>query len=640
VVLLSRALVTVSDRHIAYRFEQTFLNDNDETMEGLFFTPTAGPLTMVKEVQVNGTESPYEVLRGSELRGKIEAAVRIARDPALIELAKSEEAILQTVKIGPHAQKSFRVDYEVPRRDHGMIRIDASLIGERYSIAPVGRLEYRVRFKSSLPVRNIFSPTHHLNVVRETPYRVMAVTANENKALREDFTLFAGFSDAELDVRALVHRPPRQPGTFMILVEPFPLKTAQEPPKDVALLADVSGSMSDKRSAETVRAAVLSLGRVLRRNDRFNVLTIGTRTTRFAEAPVPATETNLADAYRFFTSIRPGGGTDLCNGIVQGLEQLTSRRRRGVLVIVGDGRATIGTVNLESVIQDVRSFNKSKAVIYGICVGNESDTALLDAVAKQNQGSSIHISGADNIEEALNRFWGLISAPLASNITVDMGELAVGPLIPDPAPDIFGDQGAMILGEYGSESGVSSTVTVKARSRGKTRTATVSAEFPAESPENGFIRDIKAMRTLAALLEKERIKGVEAEDREHIQRIARAHGFKIPPPAAGGHVAGRSGKRIESGGVLWSLKNSRVPQDVRADDYKRIRDKVFRTDEAGWTDTEYRPSMPVHRIAFLSEEYFDLLRTNPECAPILALGPEVTFRVGSGWARVYSRRPN
>ncbi len=101
------------------------------------------------------------------------------------------------------------------------------------------------------------------------------------------------------------------------------------------------------------RAVIFGLER-LGPKDRFNVLSIGTRSQRLAERMLPATSENVMEASRFVNSAGGTGGTDLYNGLVDSLEQFTTRKRPCVIILAGDGRGTVGIVNPETITEDFR----------------------------------------------------------------------------------------------------------------------------------------------------------------------------------------------------------------------------------------------------------------------------------------------
>jgi hypothetical protein len=77
-----------------------------------------------------------------------------------------------------------------------------------------------------------------------------------------------------------------------------------------------------------------------------------------------------------------------------------------------------------------------------------------------------------------------------------------------------------------------------------------------------------------------------------------------------------------------------VVSDVEADQFRRVEGKTFQLEKTKWVDVEYRSSMPLRTVEFLSEDYFRLLKDNPKLGPYLALGPEVLIVDGANPVQV------
>ena len=127
-----------------------------------------------------------------------------------------------------------------------------------------------------------------------------------------------------------------------------------------------------------------------------------------ADGLVPANAENLLKAAQFVNASQGGGGTDMYNGLISALEQFTSRKRPGIVVFVGDGRATVGITNRETINEDVRRSNKTRARIFVLTMG-DADVAMLDKVAVSNRGASFRLRGTDEFPSAMDRFFAGVS---------------------------------------------------------------------------------------------------------------------------------------------------------------------------------------------------------------------------------------
>jgi Ca-activated chloride channel homolog len=635
-VLLSRTLITVSESYIEYRIDQTFFNDNDYPLDGIFLLPIEHDRASIKpDVRVDGSSSPFTLLTAEKFLPMLRKLTVSMNDPSLLGLAGASVAVVEPVHIGVRQQKSFRVQYRKPLTvENNALEILLPLDGERYSRGPVGELDIRVKLNLSLPVRTVFSPSHHLTITREAPHRCLVTAKTEGKRVRHNFRLLTTFSGEDLDLSLFTSRSLGQKGTFMAVVAP-PLAPprGKELERDVVFLLDASGSMRKADFDSAKKAVVFGLEK-LRPVDRFNVLTVGTWTKRMADGLVPATAENLLKAAQFVNSTQVSGGTDLYNGLIGALEQFTSRKRPGVVVFVGDGRATVGITNREAIIEDVRRNNKTRARIFVLTMG-DTDVTMLDKVAVSNRGASFRLSGTDDFPSTMDRFFAGVSPPEASELSIAFQDVPVHDVEPESIPDLFGRDSIVVFGRYDSTQDLSSRVSLRARVQGRVKTVTKSFGFPLVDQSHPYIPRLWAMRRVAGLLEKESLKGSEPNLRDQIVMLAREFGLRLPASSAA-PAEPSSLSHKDTGGLLWSYKMSAVAEDVESDQFRSVVGKVFRMEKGVWVDAEYRASTPPRKINFLSDEYFSLLGHYPTLGQYLALGPDVIVVSDKGPIRIIS----
>lgn len=624
-VLLSKVLITVSESFVEYRIDQTFFNNNDFPLDAIYLLPVEKDAEPATEVRVNSAVTPYDAVSPEEFFPTLRELTTSMQDPSLLALAGKRLIVVRSLHMGIRQQKSIRIHYRVPLRlENDQLDLVLPLDGERYSLGPVGELDIQVRFKMSRPVRNVFSPSHHIVITREAAHRCLVTSRMEQRRIREDFRLVTTFSSEELDLRILVHRTKGAKGAFMALVSP-PIVPPQvrEPDKDVVFLLDASGSMGKVGLGFAKRSVVFGLER-LGPKDRFNVLSISTRVQRLSERMLPATGENVMEASRFVNSVAGAGGTDLYNGLIESLEQFTTRKRPGIIMLAGDGRGTVGTVNPEAIAEDVRRYNRNRTRLFVLALGNQADMALLDKLATLNHGTCYHFVGTEDFPSVMNRFFSGVSPPQVSDISLEYQDISPEEVDSDPIPDLFGHDSLTIFGRYGDKRDISSKVKLRGKIRGRTRTLNQTVMFPLSEPENSYVPALWAMRRMAYLLEKDWLKGPKPEVREQIVNLSKEFGFKVPfPVTASGSDRYPPAGHEDGSRLLWRYKTSNVVSDVASDEYRRVGAKTFHLDKTQWVDVEFRTSMPLRTSEFLSEDYFELLKGDPRLGPFLALGPEV-----------------
>jgi Ca-activated chloride channel family protein len=616
-VLVSRTIVTVTDSHIEYRIDQTFHNNNDFPLTGLFILPVSrGEQPEDLEIRVDGVICPTEVMSPEAFHPLLKELTLSMKDPSLMGLAGRTVAVIRPIHMGIRGQKTFRCQFKIPvSMESDGLDLTVPLDGEQYSIGVVGELDVRVRIKSSHPVRSLFSSSHAIAITRESPYRCMAATKVADKVVREPFHLIATFSDADPEFRVFTHRDIGKRGFFMALIPPpIAPSTDRQPEKDVVFLIDASRSMGTADLASAKQAVVSGVER-LRSGDRFNVIVVDTRPRMLFEKLVPLSEHNAARAVGLVNALQRGGATDLYNSVIGALEQFSSRKRPGFVVFAGNGHGTVGITNPETILEHIQKNNRFRARFFTLGLGMHKDVAFLERIAAFTKGASFNDQGKEDFESLLNRVFSTVSPPRMSEIQLELPDISPEEVDPDPIPDLIGEENIVLLGRYSTKGDVSSKIKLKAKVQGRIKTVSKAVVFPETSARNTFLPGLWAMRRIGGLLQKERIRGTEYEMRDQLSGLAKEFGFRLPAP--GGPV------QKELNELLWKFKTSYTQTDLLASGYKIVRGRVFRlSPEGAWIDSNYQSSMTLRTVKFLSDDYFDLVRQSPDIGPFLVIGPD------------------
>ena len=136
----------------------------------------------------------------------------------------------------------------------------------------------------------------------------------------------------------------------------------------VLLVVDASGSMAARRRMEAVKAAALSLLLdAYQRRDKVGLITFRGSTATVALPPTSSVEV----AARRLADLPSGGRTPLAEGLLCAAETLRQERirdprRRPLLVLVTDGRATSGNdavINSRRAAEELRRTGVSSVVV-------------------------------------------------------------------------------------------------------------------------------------------------------------------------------------------------------------------------------------------------------------------------------------
>ncbi len=177
----------------------------------------------------------------------------------------------------------------------------------------------------------------------------------------------------------------------------------------IAFLIDTSGSMKDAPAGgpvtgphargegsrlQAAKEQLLLAAQAMPAESQYLVLTFADEARTWTATPVKPTASSLRSLTELLSRLRPHGGTNLFDGLVQAL-QLQERRYGGVeapkideLFVLSDGQPTVGVVtDTEALLRLVREANKYAQIrIHCVFTGTGSGAALLRSLAEQNGG--------------------------------------------------------------------------------------------------------------------------------------------------------------------------------------------------------------------------------------------------------------
>jgi len=138
-----------------------------------------------------------------------------------------------------------------------------------------------------------------------------------------------------------------------IVVEAPKVETTCRPSIDIVAVLDVSGSMSGEKIS-LVRKSMRRLIRNLGSQDRVALVTFDSRVSTVMQFH-NLNEQNKTKAYDIISNLRAGTSTNLCGGVVEGVEQLLTNRVNDVasILLFTDGQANVGHRDTHSIVNEV-----------------------------------------------------------------------------------------------------------------------------------------------------------------------------------------------------------------------------------------------------------------------------------------------
>jgi Ca-activated chloride channel homolog len=660
----TKILSQVATTHL----EQVFRNDTDATLEGTYLFPIPESASIVEFALWDGDRRLVgEVRSREEARRIYDEIVRRQRDPGLLEYAGKDLFQASIFPILPHSDKKLELTYtQVLKAESGTVAYRYPL-GSGRQTTQIGSVSGRVELESKEPLRNIYSPTHAVEVKHNGERR--SVVSFESQAGKEpqDFQLFYTRSEEDFGVTLLTHRDPGKDGYFLLMISPKEDWSEQEyTAKDVVFVLDTSGSMAEAGKMEKARAALLYGIRILRPQDRFNVISFAGEERLMERQMIQADEPGRKRGESFVQSLRPVGGTNINQSLLVGMQQFEANNRPRTLVFMTDGLPTVGETNATRIVENARKARISGVRLFTFGVGYDVNTSLLDKLAAENGGVADYIEPQEDIEVKVSNFFAKVNYPVLTDLKLDMAGVQTDLVYPRDLPDLFRGSQITLIGRYSNAIDMDF---VRLQLSGKAGGANKNylynnLRFPLRSSEsNDFLPGLWATRRVGWLMEQVRANGEQKELRDEIVDLGTRYGIVTPytsylalepnaqPDASRSSGSGnlitrrpanappppsamKAADAQATTGLAGVQQSKRAREQKEASRYERgelsaavktAGGKTFYLREGVWTDAEFKAEarLPETTIKFGSEEYFTLLKQKPRLGDFFALGERI-----------------
>src|SRR3984893_12161312 len=196
---------TTLDAQIATtHVEQIFRNDTNAMLEGTYFFPIPESASIAEFAIWDGDRRLVgEVRSREEARRIYDEIVRRQRDPGLLEYAGKDLFQASIFPIPPHSDKKIELTYtQVLRADSGTVAYRYPL-GVGRQMGQIGSVSGRVELESTDTVRNIYSPSHAIDIKHNGDRRAIISFESGSGKEPQDFQLFYAISSQDFGVSLL-----------------------------------------------------------------------------------------------------------------------------------------------------------------------------------------------------------------------------------------------------------------------------------------------------------------------------------------------------------------------------------------------------------------------------------------------------
>ncbi len=412
--------VHVEDGFARTTIDQTFFNHHPWRLEGTFYFPLPTDASLSRlAMYVDGKLMEGGMAERDYARAVYQQILSSQRDPALLEWVDGSTFRMRVFPLEGRQEKRIVLSYTQRLADPGGKTVYRFPAGHSLRMVRDWSLHARVKGGAGLRWE---SPTHPS--VKGAADGADLVLTDEGTDVRADRDLVlelsapggprpageARFAAAELDgakYLMLRYRPELAPSS------------ATPAPRNWVFLFESSADRDPllaRAQAEVIRHVLASAAP----QDTFNVVTAGSRTRRFAPAPLPVASAHLAGATEFLDNTHLVGALDL--GAAFDDVAALLKGNNAWLVHLGSGYAALGAPEA-----DLARHLPAGVRYVGVGVGKRWNRALMRSLAERTGGFFTQVNPDESIAWRSFDLVSTLDAPRLQGVTVTADGAGAGP---------------------------------------------------------------------------------------------------------------------------------------------------------------------------------------------------------------------
>ena len=523
--------VAITDQVAVTTVEQTFRNDTGRPLEATYVFPVPrGASVNTFAMWIDGKETAGELLEAKEASKIYTDIVRRLKDPGLLEYLDTGMLRLRVFPVPPHGDQRVKVRFtSVLPQDGGVNEYAYPLKIDARSPRSTDAMSLKATIETQHPIQTVYSPTHAITVNRNGEKKATVEFDGRRATLDTDFQLFFATGSKDVGLTTLVSRPVAgDDGYAMLMINPqFDAAKAVRVPRDLVMVLDTSGSMSEQKMDQAKKALKFCLNN-LDEKDRFAVVTFSTTVRNFRDELAEASGDQRDRAKKWVDDLRAGGGTAILPGLEAALAFRTKDSGRTYTVVFfTDGLPTVDETNPDKIVKAIAAKNSDNVRIFTFGVGDDVNASMLDRLSEVTRAVSTYVRPSEDIEIKVSGLHSRISHPVMTDVKITATNVTLSEVYPPKLPDLFRGQQLIVMGRYAGQG--PAAIKLTGRVGNAEKEIVYELTFPAKTDDGkGFVEDLWARRKVGYLIDQIRANGESKELVAEVVKLAKRYGIATP----------------------------------------------------------------------------------------------------------------
>lgn len=460
----------------------------------------------------SAAEPTARLLPAAEARRTYDEIVARIKDPALLEFAGYQLIRTSVFPVEAGGRQRLQLSYDELLQVDGD-RVDYVL---PRSESLTGRVPWRVQVSimEGRPVSMTYSPSHAIDVLEQTAKRTLVRTRPSSALDPGAFRLSYLIEGSGVSASLVAYPDPTVGGGYFLLMAGLPARLSDADRRilrDVTIVLDRSGSMAGEKLDQAKKAA-LQVIEGLAEDETFNIVDYSSQVASFAPSTVPATGKNRVQARAYLESLRPTGGTNIHDALLEVLRQPVRAGYLPITLFLTDGLPTVGRTSEIEIREMVAAANQAGRRIFTFGVGEDVNVPLLDRISDTTRATSTYVLPGEDVELKVAKVYQELYGPVLADLELEVvnedgtqDTRLVRELLPERLPDLFEGDHLVLLGQYREERPLRFKLT--GNFLGEQRTFAFRFDLDRASTKNAFVPRLWAARRIAFLADQIRQAG-------------------------------------------------------------------------------------------------------------------------------------
>jgi len=520
----TRAEVKIAGTVAGVKITQVYRNQGKKTLEAIYVFPGSTRAAVhAMRMTVGERIIEAEIMERQQARQTYEQAKKEGKTTSLLEQQRPNVFQMNVANILPGDEVKVELQYLelLEPRDQVYEFVLPTVVGPRYSNmpakgapdtekwvqnpylpqgqAPTYEYALSVEVNSALPLAQLASPSHDVEVKYSGPKVARVQLKDERTAGNRDFVLRYSLAGNRIDTGLLLY-PGKDENFFLLMLEPpAQVKSDAVVSREYIFIVDVSGSMHGF-PLETSKALMQEVITNLRPQDFINVLLFESGNAVLSQTgSLPASAANKEQALAFIKAQPGGGGTEILPALQRALALPRTPQASRIVVVATDGYVRVEPEAFELIQQSLGEAN-----LFPFGIGTAVNRHLIEGMARAGLGEAFVIANPGEAAREAARFRQYIDSPVLGKIKVAFDGFQAYDVEPAALPDLFARRPITMLGKYrGAPAGA---IVVQGQTAQGPYEQKVQVVPGQASPDNAALRLLWARHRIMRLADLNRLK--------------------------------------------------------------------------------------------------------------------------------------